>query len=362
MERKDVGQYDVRFDSQRFLALRDLEGTIDYQSQLKKELKFTRKQLETDNKERLNVQESHFIYEIRNGSLYGEGDSVPFEISLRKAAENKSEYTREHADLDAFMFYQKVLASPETPNGTMVFNPSPPDEKNKMNFLDVHTKVGDTVHSVRYLSNLSNYDYREKIIGINPAYSEIIPENPTDKDFLKNPVIVPDHLDLTPDRLADYFIPERKSLGISPEKHQEIWKDLSPQITSMINTLVENPEAIENIEDNYARIQVKATELAGGINYLLKSGGDGVIVYIDEKPQMISGGGCGGAGCTLGGSNFDNLSKVESSGMKDEYGDLNYKCPSCKQINKRTPGKLDSNCPGCGSDEVLPPAARKMLN
>lgn len=356
-ERADIGQYDIRFDSKRFHALQGLQGSQDFEAVLGREIDFVKKQLETDNRERLNVTESHFVYEINDGKLYGGGEQRPFEASLKRAVEGKVGYSREHADLDAFLFTQEVLADTNTPDGTKVAYASPPDEKNTMNFFDVHTKVGDTVHSIRYLSNLSNNEYREKILGINPAYEELIPENPTDKDLLKSPVIVPAHLDFTPDSLADYFIPDREKLGMSKEEHQKIWQDLTPQITSMVNTLVDNPEAIELIEDKYKRIQVKATELAGGINFLLENGKDGVIVYIDEKPQMIAGGGCGGAGCSIDGS-----PGIDKGGLKDEFGSLEYRCPSCKEKNTRTPGNLDSNCPKCGSDEVLPPAARKMLN
>lgn len=359
IERPDINQYNVAFDSQRFIPLMAQRGKPGFEEKLAREIAYTERQLKTDIGERLDAAESHFVYEIRGEKLYGIGESGPFEDAIERGVVEKFDGTRENADLVGFKFIQQIMSDPATADGTIIFNPSPPDGKNcKKNYLDVHRKVGNEVHSVRYLSTLSNVAYRQKILEINPNYSEVIPPNPTDIDFLLNPVVVPRHLNFSPDGLAMFVLEKKK--GMPKDELDRIWMEIVPSRLSLINTLVENPDALGLIEEKYVKTQVDAWEKAGRANFASNSGGEMVIVYVDNKPAMIGGGGCGSGSCS---TSISSSSDVPSSPLDnlDGRGNIHFRCDECGTINKRELFQYVYNCKKCGSDKVLPPGLRNKF-
>lgn len=331
-ERREFPQYDISLDSQRFstlIASGASEQTIEEQKQ------YIERQLKTDVGERIGVAESHFVYEIRGDKLFGPAEHEPFEDVIKKGVIRRDNGERETAELTCFQLTQNYLTDPSTADGTMVFNPSPPGSGYRENYLDIHRKVGNTVHSVRYLSTVNNEEYRQKILSISPSYQEVIPNNPTDLDFFLSPVVVPNWMNFNPDRLAQYILGEKN--GISKEEYEEFWVTaLAPQATSIINTLVNNPGALLDLDR-------KQNEFYRGAKFQIQ--------YLDEKVSF-GGGGCGSGACST-----SSLSS-ESGGLKDKYGPMEFSCPSCGEKNIRQYDKLISNCQHCGSDKVLPKSVK----
>ena len=59
--------------------------------------------------------------------------------------------------------------------------------------------------------------------------------------------------------------------------------------------------------------------------------------------------------CPNGKSSFSNITTLNSekfifSGLEDEYGSLNFDCPTCGTTNTRPVGQLIPNCQHCGAD------------
>lgn len=322
IERREFAQYDILLDSQRFNALVAQGATSQTIEQQKA---YIERQLKTDIGERIGVAESHFVYEIRGNKLYGQEESEPFENVIRRGVFARGNRERERAELTCFQLTQAYFTDSSTPDGAMIFYASQPGSGYTEKYLDVQRKVGDAVHSVRYLSTLSNQEYRQKVLSINPNYEEVIPENPTDLDFFSHPVIVPSHLPLNPDQLAEYVLDGKK--GISKEEFEEFWIEIAPQATSIINTLVDNPSALNTLKVKQNQFYERAK---------LK------IEYIDGG--NFGGGGCGSGACPAG---------------PDGLGPLEFGCPSCGGRTSRPMFGYAYNCEKCGSDEVLPKSLRK---
>ncbi|MEK9178687.1 MAG: hypothetical protein AAB801_02815, partial [Patescibacteria group bacterium] len=346
-----------------------------FEQRLEGETAYIQRQLKTDLGERLDVSESTVIYEIRNGKLFEPGRNKPFiDVIKRGMGRREIDLPRERADLQSFRTIETVLGNDEIPDGTTILEVSPrglPGSNYEKNVFDIHTKISGQVITTRYLSNLTNEEYRRKIISLNPGYSELLPERPTDVALKSNPLIIPSHLDYSdPDKLAKYLLKER--VGMPAEELDEIWSDSNTVMlyTSYVNTLVENPESLF-LEVNYRaflnmahklrerKLSVQKIEITGKVvlysadrqtpyNF---SGSRMEIEYLAEEPLKIGGGACGSGSCSTNSSESVPSSTLDNI---DGKGQINFRCPSCGEINSRTLFNLLTNCQHCGSKEVLP--------
>lgn len=318
-------------------------------------------QIFTDIGERLDRAESHYVYEIRDGKLYGEGINEPFDESIERGIIQRWDGSRENSELIGFRFIESFMVDPQTHDGAMVFNPSPPDGGNyKKNYLDVYKKVGNEVHAVRYFSDSTNDQYREKILEINPLYEEVIPESPSDIDFFLNPVVVPKHLDMDPDQLAEFILGSKS--GMSEEEYSEILA--SPNIValrlSLINTLADNPWVLLELQTTqkalYAGIKKEKDREVIPIFTSQRI----QIQYLSQEKNTLGGGGCGSGACSIDRSGYNlNL------GPRDEKGPLNFNCPSCGVENTRPYGGYVYKCKNekCKNPEsVLPDFVKLSLS
>lgn len=345
IERK---QYDIGLDSQRFSDILSQGASKEV---IEKQKEYIEKQFQTDLGERFDRAESHYIYEIREGKLYGEGLNDAFEEVIDRGIIQNWDGSREESELIGFRYIQSYMTDEDTPEGALVFNPSPGDGENyQKNYLDVYKKVGNTVHTIRYFSDLTNQEYREKILMINPMYKDVIPEESNDTDFFLNPVVVPNHLDYNPDQLAEFVLGGNK--GMDEEEFQRIWNDknLVFLTTSIINTLVENPWAILELQEKQKAFYVGAKKVKDGGYMPTFDLPKMEIQYLASQKETIGGGGCGAGGCSI------NETSSGLTNQSDEHGSLSFKCPSCGEKNTRPYGQLIESCQGCGSDEVLPPS------
>ncbi len=396
-EREDTNQYNVAFDSQRFIALMGQRGIpgFQFQAALATEEAYIGRQLKTDLGERLDVAKYTFVYEIRGGKLYDPGRGEPMEEVIKRGmSRNPIDAKRDEAELGSFTgVIQEFLAKEDTPDGTTILAVSPrglPGSDEKKNFFQVYIREGNYVIGTRYFSDLTNEDYREKIISLNPSYSALISEKPTDVDLKSNPLIVPSHLDYSsdPDKLAMFLL--KKEIGMPQEQLSELWETVTPLVTSYTNTLVENPGDLYWLEMNYrallngahktseqilARVRERSEEeLIGNVSSIgapeivntstrsasfMWSGTRIEIEMLAGEEVKIGGGACGSGGCSM----EDPSQTVPSSPLDnlDGRGKIHFRCPSCGTINKRELFQYVTRCQNesCKSTKVLPSSLRK---
>lgn len=386
IERRDFSQYNPEFDSRRFRSLMAQKETAGFEVALATERAYIGAQLKTDLGERLHVAKSTYEYEIREGKLYEPGRIEPFEAVFERGMGRKAvDIPRERAEFLSFRTMQAVLASPDSPDGTMVLDVSPRGEEGtnyEENNFDVHTKAGNRVISTRYRSDLSNDGYRRKIVTLNPTYGTFLPDMPTDVDLKSTPVVIPSYLKYSnPDVLAKFLL--GGEMGITQEQLDEVWVSVTPLATSYINTLVENPQDLYSLEMNYrallnashktsehvasqkftrgeevvfdaGRLSIDTTVKTSSFNW---SGTRIEIEMLASEPVKIGGGACGSGSCST--STESSSGDVPSDPLDnfDGRGNIYFRC-KCGALNKRELFSYVTNCQECGSDEVLPPSLR----
>ena len=392
IERADINQYNPALDSQRFTALMAQRETAGFETALTTERAYIGQQLQTDLGERLDVAKSTFVYEIRDGKLYEPGRPEPFEETIKRGnGRNPIDAQRDKAELGSFTgVIQDFLAEDDTPDGTTILSVSPRGQVGSFeekNFFQVYIREGKQVKGARYYSDLTNAEYRRKIISINPIYETLLSEKPTDVDLKSSPVVVPSYLDYSdPDKLARFLL--GREVGMPEEQLDEVVEAVTPLVTSYINTLIDNPEDLYWLEKNYRALlngaheaseQVLARELARNKEVMISNVSnlravnvaDRVdrplnfmwsdtrieIEMLSDKEIKIGGGACGSGSC----STADGSSSIPTSELDniDGRGPINFPCPDCGKINTRPLFQYVRNCQKCGSDEVLPPSLRK---
>lgn len=385
IERADLSQYNTLHDANRFMALMATQGMPGFDTALDIETRYIDQQLKTDLGERLDLAVSRFEYEIRDGKLYEPGRNEPFEVSMAKGYEEGRkavDFDRDKVEFQTWKTMQSVLASPDTPDGTIVLDFSPRGKTGtnyEDDYIDSHVKRGDKVESARYRSNLTTKECREKIVNLNPYY-DYLPQNPTDVDIKTAPVILPPHMGHTdPDALVRSLIGEE--VGISQEELDEVYVAVAALRVAYINTLIENPGALIEHEKNYRAFlngshksheQVKSriaaqkfasyfkTEVAADFVQSPSLRWKGTKFEIDmlaNEEIQIAGGSCGSSGSSC--SNPLYAMEIENS-VEDFYGKTKFTCPDCGYLNSRGYDELIANCQNdnCKSDKVLPPGLR----
>lgn len=383
-KRADQGQYSVVHDSRRFTALMATQDEPDFEKRLAMETAYIRAQLKTDLGERLKVSKSEFTYEIRNGLLYEPGRNEPFQSVMERGYKDASrrgvDTPRESVEFQTWKTMQAILASPDTAEGTMVLDFSPRGEKGTNygdDYIDAHVRRGDTVVSARYQSDLSRQECRDRIVRLNPYYDQVLPQNPTDIDIKTTPVILPAHLGhVNPDLLIQSLL--GKNIGSSQEHLDQVDADLAPLIISYINTLVEHPEALYELEEGYevflggahlsseyykkleARGVIFESHIASGLSF---SGTQFEIKMLAEESKNMAGGACGSGGCSTPDGALSESVPSSPLDNLDGRGKVHFRCPRCKSINRRELFEYVTQCQNmeCGTTDVLPQSVKEKL-
>lgn len=166
---------------------------------------------------------------------------------------------------------------------------------------------------------------------------------------------------LTIYRIAYEFNPKtfetKKVLFLTSHQFEHKFKN-PEEIRRFIFTEQDNENAIFNILDYLERISSKKVEkelkedphvlkLAAKYAYMHLSGiSEYTIIEHMDKDKFL---GSNPIGCPPAYS-FSNMTEVFIYGGKDQYGSLEFKCPSCHKQNTRPFGQLIPNCQHCGSD------------
>lgn len=383
IERADTSQYNTAFDSQRFVALMAQKETLGFESRLAKEKAVIRRHIRTDLGERLNVEKSEFVYEIRDGKLFDPGRDELMEDVVRNGnGRNPIDKERDEAEFSSFLEIQGILAASDTPDGTTILSISPKGRQGsfeKKNLFRVYVREGNYVIGSSFFSDLSNTDYRKKVLSINPAYSSLIPEKPDDVDLKSAPVVIPEHLDYSanPDKLASFMLDGRK-VGIPREQLMQVEAGVTPLITSFINTLVENPQSLSEVEEGYQAILGGAyrsnEHIKGNSSHVYMetifdsrtraglgfSGTPLEIKMLADDSKKMGGGACGSGSCSTETSASSFSGEFTFSGP-DGKGTLSPHCPRCGAENDRPFGGYVEKCTACGSDEILPKAVKEKI-
>ncbi|MBI2621439.1 MAG: hypothetical protein HYW63_02205 [Candidatus Levybacteria bacterium] len=382
-ERADIPQYNTVFDSRRFVALMAERRTVGFETSLVREKAYIGQQLKTDLGERLDVAKSTFVYEIRDGKLYEPGRDEPMEEVIKRGmGRNPKDRERDAAELGSFTgVIQGFLAKEDTPDGTTVLAVSPrglPGSFEKKNFFQVYVREGEYIIGTRYFSDLTNEDYRRKIISINPAYSTLIPEKPTDVDLKSNPMVIPCHLDYSadPDKLAMFLL--KKEIGMPQEQLDEVWEVVTPLVTSYTNTLIEKPGDLYWLEMNYRALLNGAHKTSERVleqkfnyaeltlderartTYFAWTGTRIEIEMLAGEEIKIGGGACGSGSCSTSSESSSGVSDSPLDNL-DGMGKINFRCPDCNELNTRELFNYVKSCKNCGSDKVLPPSLRGKI-
>jgi hypothetical protein len=363
-ERTFDAQYDIGFDSQRFSTL--LTTTVDpgFEERLAFEKAYTAQQLKTDIGERLDVAQSTYFFDIRDGKLFGDGEQVPFDQVIQKGMYRREiDWEREEAELTGHRVIEAIMVDPATPDGTIILNASPRGKEGsnyEKNYLDAFIKRGDRVEATRYLSEVCNAHYRQRLVNLNPMYGDIFPVVPSDVELKSTPVVVPGYLNSDPKSVVVSVL--GREIGISSEEFDQIWLDVAPIWTSLINTLAETPDDIYTLE-KMRKALYNASFKASKSENTIEKPAFGIskmeIIYLAEEKTQIGGGGCGGGTCSTG-----TNSKYEF-GPRDEKGPLSFDCPSCGAENTRPYGGYVYKCKNekCKNPEsVLPNSLRNLLS
>ncbi len=342
--REGIVQYSVVLDSQRTIAFLESDPTRD---EIKRHEEYILRQLRTDVAERLDLAEARYNYEIRDGKLYAPMGGEPFEDTITRGiwdrrlyGEEPEDLPRENAELVAFRRTQELLANPQTPVGTTILEISPRGRGAKTSYIknvfEFKTKVDErTVQTTRYLSNLSNHEYWEKIIELNPAYKAVLGPDATDVDLKSVPVLISPNIEgLDHDSLALKILKEK--IGMDNEEFEGLL-DAGRVLASLyLYTLTHEPENITKLKGIYEDY-LKTVMLA---RYALIG-----RFFTPDEVVPIPGGACGPGGCSVS----------EFGKPTDKYGVREFSCPDCKETNLRPQDTLLSACQKCGSKKVLPP-------
>lgn len=385
--KRGVAGYELSFDAQKYQALDvlHLQDPQEYERQMENQQKETYWNLRTHVGERFNVLLSSGTYDIREGRVYGQNLDEPFMNVLKRGQEYLKEHNdpvdhpREEAEIVGFAKIEKVLCDPNTPAGTMMLSVSPRGGEQsiyKHNFYDIFTiqeRDGTrSIESRRYSSKLGRAESAEMIRQLRPDIA--ISEDPTDVEFLSNPVrIDPDNrFCKTADAVHDYF--HREHEYMSEEEFNEIIRTITPLIIAYINTLANDPSnktqqgkifnAMLNTADDVKDAQEQKRKGVFYIGYDTTPGLLASAAFIDAQAArqvrevMTACGYSGGAGqdilqvSVIGAFGVADFSGAGLMNRFDTLGDRVIQCPSCNQLQVRPTNETIQVCGLCRSTEI----------
>lgn len=153
---------------------------------------------------------------------------------------------------------------------------------------------------------------------------------------------------------GEQYLAELKKFILSQEGHLHHPSSQMAMIHQIENTILkitvdylannQLPTSVSTISDGY---------LGGG--YLRVSTVNNKDDFYKAASFLRTRGGCHGGGRShrrLRGSSLGTSIGRLDSIVKDQYGSLEFECPKCNRINRRSYGRLIPNCQHCGSAEV----------
>lgn len=316
---------------------------------------------------------------IRDERLPIEPAEVTYQRGVFYSEDIGPDFEREKSELQGFLKVQEKLTNPNTTvHSKMVVVSGPSFVKDTIftkNFVDVYELIEEDgkriVKMTRFASNASYDQYKERAAHLKPDYFNEA-RGPVDSWFLSNPIYIDPRINR--DSAEDIFRKisgERKDV-IEKGHFQVVIKEVIPLIDYYLQAICApffDPVKIASrfhavvaqADFELKELRKVAKGIVGKIQNFIKD----VPVFrnIAEKADWFSHqviekvmGGCGmSGGFSIGksitsfiSSVLENVSNVFSG--KDQYGSLEFKCPKCKQTNRRPKGQLIPNCQHCNAN------------
>lgn len=354
--------YNTRLDVQAYQALLDLE-------ELNSLNRLTRFNVETSIGERFNVELFQTTYHIEGNLIKHPLYKEPFiEIVKRgqrfRQEKGSTDIEREIAEVDAFEKIQRTLTDPDT-DQVKVISISPRGTSSSIyqhNFFDVYEKnPNGTITMSRFTSILSWNEFYQAAQNLDPFNN--ICQNPSDADFLANPLITYKSID----HILEIMHPQEETLN--RQEYQKLIEACTPLILNYIRTLAENPDEFL-AEKNYNAL-LKFADVATGFDQQITELRDRqriikaiarpeefvfIANYLATQTIRRVATACGLSGNSRGGSfSFTSLfrpfSVVEFGLLQNSCTDCggpenHFHCPGCR--GQITSGLGITTCPHCG--------------
>ncbi len=373
---KKVPTYYPELDRDNYSILRLKKSGLSYLEERDRINDFTNKQIETLLGERFNVLLSSFIYEIREGVIYGENSNEPFMDTVvrgrnyRRVRGNLIDREREDAEVIGLQATQENLCRPEAKPGTMIVSISLPGREGSSyqhNFYDIFTlREGSDgkrfIEARRYSSNL---DARTAITKSRECNQNTpIPFFANAEHFLAHPFEVKNDNLKSPEDVHRFL--HREHDYMDNYDFQEILTVCAEHRKEYLSYMEGNPEGEEGQYEILNAILNKAEEVnlmqqrrRNGKSYTqiqIYSGEDlrREISYLGVQPVKERSAGCGFSGGFGAKKNVNSPFSVAEFGIDatDRYGSREFKCPNCKMTNIRPENELLKKCQHCGSSAV----------
>lgn len=222
--------YDPSFDR------RDFKMVQGNKEALEKQALYTKTQLETHLGERFNVLLNTTNYQVKDGTIYGQNMDEPFLDVIKRGVISE----REQSELKGFIKLQDFFAN-NASDGDMMLSVSPPGGEYQHNFYDIFTLKkdpnGNFIEARRYSSALSIEEYEAKL-----KPHKTFQNKPKDTDFLSEPIIINRGLLENADDVHKFLHKDHEYT--EREDFEAVLKAVSPIITSLINSLAEDPSNV----------------------------------------------------------------------------------------------------------------------
>jgi len=246
--------YNPRHDIQDYLNLKSLNGRINLTQYTEMQLQTnnrTRRQLEKAIGERFGVEKSTWEYFIEDGVLKSPDYKEPVLERYKKGqmflSENGSvETEREAAEVRGITKVQSKLAAQELKNGQKLVIISPRGPKGTLyeeNYFDIYeeSETG-SIEVTRYHSTHSYEGFLQAAKALDSTFKDPEDDSLNAAHFLDKPLVTSVPITEILDTLA-------LDTQTQPQKEsQEIIDTCTPIIKSYINTLSQNPRAIDQIK------------------------------------------------------------------------------------------------------------------
>ena len=321
----------------------------------------TETNLNTSLAERYNAQIHQTTYFLENGKLKNPTYTEPFlEIMSKgqKYREQAGSYDidREKAEVEGFKKLEQTFASTILGKDAKIVVISPKGKGHSIyghNFYDVYQQSEDGIITMSRFSTKNTYSQFLNVAKELDPFSDI-PQNPTDADFLKAPLITYK----SQVEIQNLMSPDETTM--SKEEIERLQTLCAGQIAVYINALINNPNNTDAAQ-NYHRLLKLAEIITGRDPYTIQEEREEILSlltknikdiapYLPKTPLRVVPTACG-----ISSSTSQAPYSVSEFAQEDQFGTLKIQCenPTCRATYERTPGQLEKSCRICGGTKGI---------
>lgn len=352
--------YSAYIDFENFRRLHAIKDR-SYPEKLQNLIKETRTNLDSSLAERANAEIYRTIYTLNDGRLYN-GDTPFIEVIKhgQKVRENSGsdQMEREKAEISSFSKVQTEFSKGDLGENAKIVVISPRKGIYQHNFYDIYTKNSEGEVQMRRFSSKSTYrEFEYAARNIDPF--AVLPETPTDADFISSPLITYK----TDDEI--HTLMQQDETTTSMEELEKYSEAITPLKLDYLNYMAysEKPDW-DTVKEKYNAILNGFDIASGRKKYdqtaykLMREINDPATFcaasrYLSNQEVEQVAAGCG---ISAGYSNKDYSapqSVADFASNQDQYGTLEIHCEECGKTYNRSRGKLEEKCRYCGGTEGI---------